>query len=145
MSIAKYVYCPLAVILYVNVWLICWVLTYMSRWIIVSYKPCLFVDLNYIWICISVIELIFFKIDGQILIRRSYFKYLTSNQDTCDITVSIIFVVPKCPLFSLGWLFISSLRETFLLVVDLNFVIFVTFWTIRLLNKKGKVIKLIHV
>lgn len=48
----------------------------------------------------------------------------------CDIIVFIIFVVFKC---------------LFLLVVDLNFVIFVIFWMIRFLNKKGKVIKLIYV
>lgn len=146
MSIAKYVYCPLAVILYVNVWLICWVLTYMSRWIIVSYKPCLFVNLNYIWICISVIELIFFKIDGQILIRRSYFKYLTSNQHKCDITDCIIStcIVPKCPLFP-GMTVYNQFAGNIFTGRRSKFCNIRNVWTITLLNKKGKVIKLIHV
>lgn len=113
MSIAKYVYGPLAIILYVNTSVTqCWVLTYMKRWIIVFYKPYSLVHLS-ISMCIPVIELIFL-IDGQMPVqqyekrvykknkatkkknkeikknRRSYLKSITSNQHRCDLTAYII-------------------------------------------------------
>lgn len=117
MSIAKYVYYPLAIILFVNT---C-VTHLLSVNVHVPLYNCL---LQTLFVCKLKLYLNlyfsdrigFFKIDGQILIpqyetisikdiainfRRSYFKYLTSNQHKCDITDCIIStcIVPKCPLF----------------------------------------------